>query len=73
MYDQTSVVEDIAMVRTPDGKELGDPEDWPVEEAPEEGPIEGKDPEMPESVERRETGDADDPAPTGREGLAGRK
>lgn len=54
-------------------KDLGNPEEWPVEDAGKEGPFEGRDPEQPEDAERRDTGDADDPAPTGREGLAGRK
>jgi hypothetical protein len=59
------------MVKSTDGKELGNPEDWPVEDPGKEGPIEGRDPET-EGAKHRDTGDANDPAPSGREGLAGR-
>lgn len=45
---------------------------WPVEDPGPEEPSEGRDPEQPETVDVRETGDRDDPMPSGREGLAGR-
>lgn len=59
----------------------GSPEDWPVEEPPADtsSPDEGIDPDEPTEKEYRDTGDrgkhrddADDPEPSGREGLAGR-
>ncbi len=32
------------------------PEEWPVEDPGPEGPAEGKDPDQPDDVERRDTG-----------------
>ena len=57
MHGHTSVVEDITMVKTATGKELGNPEDWPLADTPPEAEQKGL---RDDDAEQRESGDEGD-------------